>query len=97
MDALDAKEAKILRLNPFLTHDPEEQPPMPTGQPGEFIWGVRYYAGMLERGDDLSHSVGHIEQLCKDASQRVRTCRYCGHSPATYSEGQCRQCGEPSK
>lgn len=38
----------------------------------EFSKGVRYYLSMLEDGDNPIHSLGHIEELCREFGASVR-------------------------
>jgi hypothetical protein len=58
------KPGELDRLNPYKRGWVDN--PAPAEQPANFIHGIRYYLGMLEDGDDWSHSLGHIESLCKD-------------------------------
>lgn len=52
------------RLNPYAAGSDSDAVPMPSTERGKFIWGVRYYAGMLEDDGNLRHEVGHIQELC---------------------------------
>ncbi len=56
--------AELDRLNPFARS--YKNNPTPTEPAARFIHGLRYYAGMLEEGDQWWHSLGHIESLCKE-------------------------------
>lgn len=68
-ECLEEAPLELLRLNPFARHDIENKPP--TDPAGAFIFGIRYYAGMLEDGDDWWHSLGHIESLCRDFQNAI--------------------------
>jgi len=58
------KPGELDRLNPYKRGWIEN--PTPTEQPARFLHGVRYYLGMLEDGDSWGHSLGHIEELCRE-------------------------------
>lgn len=68
-ECLEEAPLELLRLNPFARHDIENKPP--TDPAGAFIFGIRYYAGMLEDGDSWGHSLGHIESLCRDFQNAI--------------------------
>lgn len=68
---------ELLRLNPFARHDIENKPP--TDPARAFIFGIRYYAGMLEDGDSWGHSLGHIQECCKEFA--VATAERAGRPP----------------
>lgn len=84
----DEAPLELLRLNPYLRHDRDNKPP--TEQPAAFIWGVRYYLGMLEDDGDWSHELGHIQELCKEFDAAISE-RSAKAYPETRAEPQTRR------
>ncbi len=64
-----ATERANLALDPF--NDCGESKP-PTEQPGKFIYGLRYYAGMLADDDGWGHVLGHVRELCAEFEQATK-------------------------
>lgn len=56
---------EVDRLNPYKRGWIVNESNRPTEPRALFLFGIRYYAGMLEDDDDNpSHSLGHIEECC---------------------------------
>ena len=78
------KPGELDGLNPYKRGSVDN--PTPTEQPARFLHGVRYYLGMLEDGDSWGHSLGHIEELCRELQAAINALAGRATEPPDYDE-----------